>query len=608
MAEVERLANELDEKLKVLYLLSEEAKLGLQRNRRRELQRHLNTIQKNLDEIYTLKDQVRVEKVKIESIVEVQSWSADLEDKLLRYEDIIEDISTSIEDIDEQKESDRHQKKVADEKALREVQNSLNEVKLNCVKLPKLTITKFNGSVTDWQRFWSQFEVEVDKSDAAPVTKFSYLKKMVDGKVRALVDGLPFTIEGYERAKNILKTTYGKVSEIVNAHIINIMELPRISGSPQKRILGFYENLIINIQPLETMGKLHEINGYVRMTLDKLPGIRSDLVRMDDDWQDWDFPRLAEAIRKWTERNPVPVCDEKRPYVHNMHNQYQQQRHQQQVTWKRDKTYTVKGSQFSCVFCGKGDHKAVNCGNVCGISERKKILSSKRLCFNCLRPSHRATECKSRNCMKCQSKHHTSICDQKDRQQENKEVMMYTAEASVTYPIIVVEINGIRCRALLDTGAGSSYVSSGLIKHLKLRPTRSEGRQIEMLLHTTTKKVELYQVDISSTTYKFNLKAEVTKVEKEVLMHVPNPGYQQMLRSYEHLGGILIEDNDKKEELPVHVVIGASEFAKIKTNEPARVGKIGEPVAELTKLGWMVMSPGSEMETKMYLTQNTSED
>ena len=32
------------------------------------------------------------------------------------------------------------------------------------------------------------------------------------------------------------------------------------------------------------MGKLREIKGYVRVTLDKLPGIRTDLVRLDDEW------------------------------------------------------------------------------------------------------------------------------------------------------------------------------------------------------------------------------------------------------------------------------------------------------------------------------------
>ena len=34
------------------------------------------------------------------------------------------------------------------------------------------------------------------------------------------------------------------------------------------------------------MNKLKDINRCVKITLNKLPGIRADLVRMDDDWQD----------------------------------------------------------------------------------------------------------------------------------------------------------------------------------------------------------------------------------------------------------------------------------------------------------------------------------
>ena len=39
----------------------------------------------------------------------------------------------------------------------------------------------------------------------------------MDPRLRQGIDGLPFTSEGYERAKNILQTNYGQTSEIINA-------------------------------------------------------------------------------------------------------------------------------------------------------------------------------------------------------------------------------------------------------------------------------------------------------------------------------------------------------------------------------------------------------
>ena len=53
-------------------------------------------------------------------------------------------------------------------------------------------------------------------------------------------------------------------------------------------------------------GKKKDIGGYVRLTLAKLSGIRADLVRLDDNWQEWSFPQLVEALRKWVQMELGP--------------------------------------------------------------------------------------------------------------------------------------------------------------------------------------------------------------------------------------------------------------------------------------------------------------
>lgn len=104
------------------------------------------------------------------------------------------------------------------------------------------------------------------------------------------------------------------------------------------------------------MGKIKEVNGYVRMMLDKLdPGISGDLVRTDDDWQEWDFPKLLEALRKWTIRNPPKL--EKR---------YSQER---LTLPKLTKSKAYQASQQEpkrrpCVFCESPVHQSINCDKV----------------------------------------------------------------------------------------------------------------------------------------------------------------------------------------------------------------------------------------------------
>ena len=122
----------------------------------------------------------------------------------------------------------------------------------------------------------------------------------------------------------------------------------------------------------------------------------------------------------------------------------------------------------------------------------------------------------------------------------------------------------MKCRALLDTGAGSSYASAALLDKLRLKPERSKVRRIEM-----------------------------------------------MIRRYGHLQGMVMEDTDNRDELPVHVILGASEYTKIKTASNQKVGRIGEPVAEKTRFGWTIMTSGAEdvdVGTKIFLTQTSVTD
>jgi hypothetical protein len=61
--------------------------------------------------------------------------------------------------------------------------------------------------------------------------------------------------------------------------------------------------------------------------------------------------------------------------------------------------------------------------------------------------------------------------------------------------------------------------------------------------------------------------------------------------------------------LPVHIILGANDYAKIRTNENLRVGQTGEPGAEHTRLGWSLVSPGEDgNETFGYLAVNSISD
>ena len=68
-----------------------------------------------------------------------------------------------------------------------------------------------------------------------------------------------------------------------------------------------------------------------------------------------------------------------------------------------------------------------------------------------------------------------------------------------------VSVGGIHCRALLDTGAGSSYVSAALLEYMGKQPVRREFKRIEMMMQVSNREIEIYNVVISSLTGEFQL-------------------------------------------------------------------------------------------------------
>ena len=79
---------------------------------------------------------------------------------------------------------------------------------------------------------------------------------------------------------------------------------------------------------------------------------------------------------------------------------------------------------------------------------------------------------------------------------------------------MLLEVHGIKTRALLDTGAGSSYASAKLIDALHKQPAETKTKRIEMMLGSTTTKVQIYKVNIKSVDGDFSMDINVTKVDK----------------------------------------------------------------------------------------------
>jgi len=122
--------------------------------------------------------------------------------------------------------------------------------------------------------------------------------------------------------------------------------------------------------------------------------------------------------------------------------------------------------QGSCVYCGE-KHKPVVCNKITNLSDCRQILLNRRLCFHCISGSHRASHCPRKlTCQCCRKRHHTSLCETIDPTNEHEQprgvALTTNQNGDGLFPVLIIEVNGIKCRALIDSGAGSSCVSSTL--------------------------------------------------------------------------------------------------------------------------------------------------
>ena len=95
---------------------------------------------------------------------------------------------------------------------------------------------------------------------------------------------------------------------------------------------------------------------------------------------------------------------------------------------------------------------------------------------------------------------------------------------------------------------------------------------------------------MQNTEENFEFKTQLNKLEKDTVLYLPNPNYQAFISHLPHLNEIKLNDTVKEKELMVHVTLGVSDYAKIKMLQRSRIEQPGDPIAELTRFGWFIIS------------------
>ena len=216
-----------------------------------------------------------------------------------------------------------------------------------------------------------------------------------------------------------------------------IINLGIVKGTDYERVRKFYEKLSRCYDALQTLDRKDILSGLVMTTISKLPNIKPDLVRTDDEWEEWSMKDLVENLEKWHRRN--------KPRETSFANE---ERHKREQYW-----YSGEAKEKplrKCIYC-ELDHWSDTCKKLETIDSRSFFRENKR-CFNYGKKGHRGDKCLKRGCCFCKAKHHSSLHD-KEKDGNGSVLTGFTSSVEETLPqLLPVRIEGKVIWAFHDTG------------------------------------------------------------------------------------------------------------------------------------------------------------
>ena len=489
-------------------------------------------------------------------------------------------------------------------------------------RLPKLSLPKFRGDVTTWSAFWDSYRSAVhENTSIAVVDKFNYLNSLLEGPAARTIQGLTLNEDNYGSAVKLLQDRFGRPQQIISAHMEELLKISPCVGDKPSSLRYVYDKINVNIRGLSAMGISSTQYGslLIPIIMTKLtPELRLRIAR-ETKKEVWEIGELLTLIkqeveaREATEMVKVPSMKPTGMLP---------ARGNRPLSNPTANALFTRNSSVQCVYCNE-DHYSASCKKVTGYKERKEILLQSGRCFNCLKTNHKSRDCDShKTCRHCHRKHHQSICNQVEGQ-ENKNtgqtpgnqedgqppgkttttttatstfknqqtVLLQTARAMAYRDI---DGSSVPVRVLFDSGSQLSYITDKLQTQLQLKPVKIE----KLLLNTFGTRgyktqacnvVKLYLQGLEGVE-----KVSISALTSPVICS-PLPSAVKIAR-YPHLGGLQLADDYSTTPGEIDVLIGSNFYWSVVTGDTLR-GDHG-PVAVNSKLGWLLSGAVDTMEAR----------
>ena len=178
--------------------------------------------------------------------------------------------------------------------------NGTENPKTARTKLPKITLRRFKGDVTQFHTFWDTFESQVHSNlGLTKIDKFSYLVSLLEGTASRAIEGLPVTEENYDSVVDILKKRFDKPQKLTSAHMEELLKLNICTLDKPSQLCFLYDKINVNIGGCEALGVKSEQYGslFIPIIMAKLPAEIQVQVARNTSQDVWDIDSLLDFIQ-----------------------------------------------------------------------------------------------------------------------------------------------------------------------------------------------------------------------------------------------------------------------------------------------------------------------
>ena len=501
---------------------------------------------------------------------------------------------------------------------------------VHAFKVPQMKLSIFDGKdLTKYPGWADKFKALIDSHPGLlPVQKLDLLKGSTADHPKMLIDGLLNTSENYSLAWKILEENYGDPNFLLGLFVSRLIEMPRVQDANSAAFPTLVYKFEQSHQEIQTLiAKMSDspedddvaqgaptvgapLNKDVSsfflspLLLSKIP---EDVIlrwydRHTENKLRYSFSGLMEFLKKGDLRS--------RQTCHLLVNG-----HDAKPKAGRRETLATSALHVSesgaCIACqGKG-HRLHECKPFLQkrLFERKQLVGSHRRCFNCL-GFYNIKDCPSkRRCFHCQQKHHTLLCNRKDRQSENANSSAVAASNTLAPDNSVQQqhmnaqtttgaprqtfLQVVRVRLqhpsgrqgqdvdiLFDSGATSSWIRDDLARSLGL-PIRDQATfQLNVFTGGSqpihSRLVECGLVSLTGSGTRFKLEAWTAEtLAAPIALAKPRP-------IPAHLKHLSLPETYDGTTRNISMVIGSDYYTECMTGERIR----GRPNAVETIFGW----------------------